>query len=170
MNGAKYYRNGFVCEVLTALDWCFFHRVEEHYLTLCRFVSSLPVKTQPFGNCHSICMAIAQVESELRVEHGYFLGLSEGEAENTLKLEFKHHSWLVTPDGNIIDPYPVCIATKGIIMVCAVGSESCWGGNMYQPNTNVRIGIESERIWLRRAEVLRRILCGRKLSEHGKHR
>ncbi len=132
--------NEYVMEKITERDWQFYYRVDCYLRRIARFLISVPKEKMPFGNCHVISIAVSRIEPELKVEHGYLLGLSR-EADGTMMLQPKQHSWLVTPDGNIIDPYPVCIATKGIIMVCAVGDEACWGGaGCITPATRFEIG------------------------------
>lgn len=66
--------------------------------------------------CHTIARAVALAIPELKLVDGVVLGHSL-----TGKIPFRYHSWLVTPDKAIIDPYPCHHITIGPLLVSTEG-------------------------------------------------
>ena len=86
--------------------------------------------------CHSICRAIAKNIRELRVVTGYYVGASTTPAQNGVRVKpvFGEHSWLITQDRAIIDPYPVGFLSANPVLVIGRGKYACWGSGLYIPN------------------------------------
>lgn len=71
-------------------------------------------------NCHSITRALANFIPELQVASGRHVSI-KGERDEQIFVTYTIHSWLVTPDEAIIEPYPptflaiapILIPTKG---------------------------------------------------------
>lgn len=59
--------------------------------------------------CHSISRLMSLVFKELTLVDGILIGLDLLPEENKVTVVHTHHSWLRTPDGAIIDPYPMGI-------------------------------------------------------------
>ena len=76
-------------------------------------------------NCHSVCRALATCIPKLTLITGGYRGLRQVKKEKG-KREFEvtvaSHSWLKTPDGAFIDPYPVGAITYTPLLVPAIGS------------------------------------------------
>lgn len=109
--------------------------------------------------CHSLCDAIAfsLEKCGLKVVDGLYLGLvpSTPGSDNSFNIYKCEHSWLVTLDQTIIDPYPVGIFNVNPIIIPAKGEYVQYGYNFYVPDRSVgekvrkkKLIIESER-WKR---------------------
>lgn len=101
--------------------------------------------------CHSICRAFHIHLPELTVVDGNFFGIEK--KDDAIYLQLNDHSWLLTPDGAIIDPYPVGFLTIGPMMTVRSGIAANFGGNMYQPNPEVTARI-CGRVTTRKAVTL----------------
>lgn len=74
-------------------------------------------QTDLLFNCHAICRAIAQILPELSVITGGLTGYKENpDIPGVLMIRTSGHSWLQTPDGALIDPYPVGFITWRPVM------------------------------------------------------
>ena len=96
-------------------------------------------KKKPIYRCHSVCRALVEVLPSLKVVDGHYLGakhiLKKGRVDR-LKFLYYPHSWLVTPTGSIIDPYPVACFTQPILVVTRGRSSPC-GKGLYIPNPDL---------------------------------
>jgi hypothetical protein len=105
------------------------------------YVQNLPRPRNPTLNCHSICRALSMCISELKVVDGRYLGVEcvKNEDPDQVGIELKncHHSWLVTPDGAIIDPYPVGFIITNPLLIGAKGDYTFYGYKMYFPDPRV---------------------------------
>ncbi len=90
----------------------------------------------PRFECHTICRALAKKVPTLLVEDGKYFGLRR--AGETQEGQFADHSWLVTPDGAIIDPYPVGFLTPNPVLVVTRGIYQPYGSGLYVPDKRVR--------------------------------
>lgn len=102
--------------------------------------------------CHSICRAIASQIPELTVVDGKYLGIGRDD-KNAMTAQFSWHSWLVTPSGKIIEPYPVGFIAIHPMIVVNLGPYADFGYNLYTPDPGVtekvmtpRMKRESERL------------------------
>lgn len=76
--------------------------------------------------CHTIARAIALVIPELKLVDGVVLGY-----KRRGKSPYNYHSWLLTPDGAIIDPYPFwCLSD--VILVPTKNKYRRFGGALYR--------------------------------------
>ncbi len=95
----------------------------------------IPESAHPHLHCHSISRAISQNVKHVQCVDGYMLGLQPNESGQLLLVRALH-SWLVTNDNTIIDPYPV-----GYVTPCPVlagkGKYAAFGCVMYQSNKDV---------------------------------
>ena len=106
-------------------------------INLDEFTLTHPWRRQITFECHSICRAISWFIPELKVIDGRYLGLKTTENGQRFEIYSCTHSWLKTPDGSILDPYPPgSIGIAPILVVCK-GAYSYFGGNMYVPDPNV---------------------------------
>jgi hypothetical protein len=79
-------------------------------------------------------MAISQVIPKLKCIHGFLVGLRRKDKVNDdikFMTEYTYHSWLKTPDGSIIDPYPVGFISCNPVLVITTGPQSSCGGELY---------------------------------------
>lgn len=68
-----------------------------------------PIKRKGlYYDCHSVCRAIAIIVMHLKVADGYIVGAEQSVTPEGIHFTPKYcdHSWLTTPSGTIIDPYP----------------------------------------------------------------
>ncbi len=89
--------------------------------------------------CHSICRALAKVIPRVVVGTGYYVGvrLRKGKKGTRATPIFAEHSWLITPSGAIIDPYPVGFLAATAALVVGKGPYKRWGSNLYLPSKRV---------------------------------
>ena len=74
-----------------------------------RIIQTIPEISDELGywvSCHMMVRALRKFFPELSVVDGYYYPNYE-------------HSWLVTPAGNILDVYPVAVATGPILIASA---------------------------------------------------
>ena len=83
--------------------------------------------------CHSIALAISMLVPGMRVVHGIYRGLVEGEGEENGQLILRRcaHSWNVTPHGTIIDSYHVGVHSGGPVIVASHGQHRDFGAGHY---------------------------------------
>jgi len=93
----------------------------------------------PTVNCHSICRALARHIPELKLVDGHYLGMRVHKKDDKrhIKLTYCPHSWLRTPDGNFIDPYPVGYMSANPVLVIAKGPYKSFGSGPYVENPDV---------------------------------
>ncbi len=112
MNTRKLHVNGALLDFVTEDDRKF-HELVIHLMDLLRF--------QTF-NCHSVCRALAVCIPKLTVITGGYRGLRQvEEQERAFRITIASHSWLKTPDGAFIDPYPVGVITYAPFLIPNVG-------------------------------------------------
>ncbi len=89
--------------------------------------------------CHSICRGLALSLPELTLVDGLYFGvdITVVNGEHTFDPKLCDHSWLTTPSGSIIDPYPVSIIACGPLLVVTKGNHCRWGGQLYIPSSEV---------------------------------
>jgi hypothetical protein len=99
--------------------------------------------------CHSIATAISMIITELKVVHGYYLGikLTQKEGRDVFTLTSCYHSWLVTPDGAILDPYPVGYTVLiDTVLVPTKGNLVPYGANQYVHQKGIRFRMTRKEI------------------------
>jgi hypothetical protein len=144
---------------LNKLDKQLFVRVMDIFLITEKYLENNIKGTKEFPTfeCHSTCRAIAEHIGELKVVDGHYLGVSR-RRRNDVKLRYCAHSWLTTPSGSIIDPYPVGIFSVNPIMVITRGKYKSFGGNLYWEDKKVTEVIDTEEL-REKVIVLSRIIC-----------
>jgi len=93
----------------------------------------------PGFECHSLCRAFARLIPELRFVDGFYIGIScenPTDEKPRLKPHFCHHTWLETPKGLIIDPWPVGIISLNALLVVNKGKYSPYGAGHYIEDQN----------------------------------
>jgi len=90
-------------------------------------------KEFPTFECHTICRAIALHIKELKVVDGHYIGVSRKDRKGA-RIRLCDHSWLVTPSGSIIDPYPVGCFVANAMLVVTRGEYRSFGGGLYWPD------------------------------------
>jgi len=100
-------------------------------------------------NCHSICRAISIISPDLHVVSGSYVGLKHiSLKEDDLKLDpcWNDHSWLVTPDGAIIDPHPVGVITVAPLLAVGKGKNAPHGYGLYVPDWRIVTKITNRKL------------------------
>lgn len=81
--------------------------------------------------CHEVSRAMNIIFSDLKLVSGYYHGLEK--TENGFRIILTEHSWLETPDGSILDPYPVqAISGSQVLLIATKGMYASCGSIMYQ--------------------------------------
>ncbi len=106
-------------------------------------------------NCHSICRGLCLhiQDGSIRCVDGLFLGAKISRNGKSATMTNCDHSWLVTRNGNILDPYPVAIMSIAPILLITKGTYKYYGGGRYLHDAEVTKRIETSEV-LRKAEVL----------------
>lgn len=99
-------------------------------------ITSLPknkTKGIPFFECHSISRVISMLIPDLKCIDGSYVGLLKNDPNHRYKFQpvLCNHSWLVTPQGAIIDPYPVGLIALNAILVVSSGEYQPYGSGKY---------------------------------------
>ena len=99
-------------------------------------------------NCHSASRLVSLFAEELTLVDGFLLGLRAND-DDTLMLQQTQHSWLVTPDKAIIDPWPMGIISPGnAILIPTVENDFvAHGSNLYYEDSSVREAFDSRKSW-----------------------
>ncbi|MFA6076699.1 MAG: hypothetical protein WC735_01335 [Candidatus Paceibacterota bacterium] len=123
------------------------------------YATKLPKSVKfPTFECHTICRAIAKHIHGLKVVDGYYVGVAQQHRNGKVvaQLQYCEHSWLVTPSGSIIDPYPVgCLATNPILVVNR-GKYKNFGGDLYWPDRFITKKVCTQRL-REKVKILSRI-------------
>jgi hypothetical protein len=114
-------------------------------------------------NCHSVCRALQEVlgKDRVTVVDGQYLGINiTPEGKEKIEFQMHDHSWLVTPTGAIIDPYPTGII--GIISLCPLlvvnsGPYRVYGGSRYIPCPDVTKRVGTRETW-RKSQLLAKVI------------
>jgi hypothetical protein len=114
------------------------------------------VKNMDF-ECHSIATVLAMVVPELKVVHGVYVGIKILK-DKSYQLITCDHSWLVTPDGAILDPYPVGYSVLiEVVLVPTQGEYIHYGAVNYVPQKGIRFRITRKEI-NKKARMLRDLI------------
>lgn len=120
------------------------------------YLATLPFPERVSFECHSICRALALAVPKLRLVDGCYLGLIPSRDEED-KLSFNLceacHSWLMTPDDAIIDPYPVGYYSAGPIIMATKGPSKFFGSGLYLPDVGVTKEVSNRDLY-RRSQTL----------------
>lgn len=148
-------------EAVTEQDISLHHEVCIMLRTLC-FVGGRKVKTNSQWRviemeCHSISRLMSLVFKELTLVDGILIGLDLLPEENKVTMVHTNHSWLRTPDGAIIDPYPMGIisSTTALLVPTSKTRYCVHGGNYYHENPSVRDRFNVAQCWRNARSCLR---------------
>jgi len=146
---------------VTEKDFSLLQQVCIMLRTLC-FMGGRKIKTNSEWKivqmeCHSVSRLISLVFKELTLVDGILIGLDLIPVENKVSVVHTHHSWLRTPDGAIIDPYPMgLISTTSALLIPTSETRYCvHGGNLYHENPSVREHFDVAQCWRNARSCLR---------------
>jgi len=116
-------------------------------------------------NCHEIARGWYLHSSKLRFVDGYCLGVTEDSTnelgQKAISVTNMVHSWLVTPDGAIIDPKPIGFSSYGAILIPTKGKNIPCFSRVYIPEPDIirktRKKLPSKKLW-RRARLFAELL------------
>ncbi len=113
----------------------------------------------PTFECHTICRAIALHIQELKVIDGHYMGVSRRRRKDKVDAWLQHcdHSWLITPSGSIIDPYPVGCFVANAMLVVTRGKYKHFGGGLYWSDKEMTKKVCTEEL-SERVQVLSNII------------
>lgn len=136
-------------DTTTGLDHTLYFSVQKMLEVLCAYMDQMVSPQEHLElTCHSTCRALAFYFRELRLVDGLYLGYSE-EVENGQLVCTRHgcqHSWLVTPDGGIIDPCPVATSGSGVLLIIGKGVYAPYGAGLYKEDPKVTLEIADEEL------------------------
>ncbi len=109
--------------------------IRNYFNARCIMVDQNPKSQTLEQNCHSICRAISLFKKELQVIDGQMIGIGKSDGSK-FQLLSTNHSWLLTPDGAIIDPYLIgVVSAEGVLLIPrSTDSFAIHGCNRYLPN------------------------------------
>ena len=118
-----------------------------------------PRKHDVTYECHSICRALAMFIPELTVVDGHFVGLKSRQIAEGCEFEIRNcgHSWLLTPDEAIIDPYPVGFITTNPILIGPKSDYLFYGLEYYVADSQVTRSVVNKKV-TRSSHVLFRFM------------
>lgn len=135
--------------------WCLLQKASQK-------IEKLPSKIRKTIDyrCHSICRAIHMElgDDVVRLVDGWVLGLEFVfvEGEKHAKICKCRHSWLMSNDGSIIDPYPVGFFSLGPIVLVHSGKYKEFSSGHYLEDENVKDELANRAIW-RESVIIRRL-------------
>lgn len=101
-------------------------------------------------NCHSVARLVHLFLPELAVVDGDILGIRSDNKKELYSLQATTHSWVRTPDGNIIDPYPMGIMSinSALLIPHTISPYQIHGFNQYREMPDVaRQHFDEEKSW-----------------------
>jgi hypothetical protein len=100
-------------------------------------------------NCHSMVRMMSILFDELTVIDGTLIGLEVDVEAGKVKTKKTNHSWLETPDGNIIDPYPMGIiaTTCAILIPTSKTQYTIHAGNLYVKGLKIDGEFDIKEAW-----------------------
>lgn len=153
--------NNKVLQSLSGVDKKLFVKVMDIFLVTQNYVQNnlQGTKESLIFECHSTCRAIAEHVVELKVSDGHYIGITKNQSKEKVKVQLKFcsHSWLVTPSGSIIDPYPVGFLSVNPVLIVTRGKYKSFGGNFYWEDEKVTEVIDTKEL-REKVEVLSRII------------
>lgn len=111
--------------------------------------------------CHSICRALSMFLGPdfVTLRDGHCFGISQLNADKKEELEispvFCRHSWLVTCDGSIIDPYPVGTYSWSPLLFVKDGDYAAYSQGRYFEDVSVTQAITGREISRESSVILR---------------
>lgn len=99
--------------------------------------------------CHTIALAITMLVPEMKTQHGIYVGVVSTDDERGYRATDCAHSWNVTPNGTIIDSYPVGVVTGGPAIVASHGMYQPFGSGLYVDRPQITSKLQMYKIWSR---------------------
>jgi argonaute-like protein implicated in RNA metabolism and viral defense len=95
-----------------------------------------------------ICEVLGKHIKELKVMYGYQRGFIDYNEKRKRKIKMEHlrHSWLETPDGAIIEPYPPGFLSLQPLLYPKRCKFSTYGHSLYVPHQQVREKVMDEKL------------------------
>ncbi|MEO8638271.1 MAG: hypothetical protein ABI430_05240 [Candidatus Taylorbacteria bacterium] len=159
--------NSVLMKAVTQNDKNLWLKVMDTIFRATNYIRSFPDKHRCVVECHSICRALGLHIPELKVVDGSFLGLETRAVDNGREFDVRccDHSWLLTPDKAIIDPYPVGIIVTNPVLIPANGKYKWWGKECYIADHSVAKRVVDRDLVRKSSILLRFIRESEKLSE-----
>ena len=124
-------------------------------------MSKVPRQRQPYFECHTMSRAIALVLPKLNCVDGFVKGfkptVEHENGDKTYIFDSCRHSWLLTPDGAIIDPYPVGFVVAQPILLPKGSIYSPFGHDMYEADSSITTHVAGRTLY-RRSIVLAKFM------------
>ena len=158
--------NSVLYDNTTELDREFHRKVRLITFSTRRYMSKLSIWDKFSFECHSIARAISMEVPELKLVSGCYYGL-EWSNTREVRLVECDHSWLVTPDKAILDPYPVGFVTDDVVLVVANGVYTPFGQGLYRPDEKISPDINIKEIWRKSQVIFQFIQEAKKLRPKG---
>jgi hypothetical protein len=110
-------------------------------------------------DCHSLARLLSLIFPECKLVDGSLIGLKKGEEVEQFYIYRTDHSWIITPDSAIIDPYPMGIMPVGSVLLVPTveNSYNVHGSNRYEANPEIRSNFDVTDSWRRARSHLRTI-------------
>lgn len=146
--------NSRILRGITARDEDLYAKVSSTISQLCGYNQVLrKEKKQFYYSCHSICRALALTIPELTVVDGVYISLSAAPSKDA-ESDYWYdnfgattHSWLVTPDRAIIEPYPVGVIALSPLLIPTRNKAPESGAGLYVPKPTVTAKVVSRKIY-----------------------
>jgi hypothetical protein len=110
-------------------------------------------------NCHVICEVLGKHIKDVKVIYGYYRGFKDytEKDKRKTKMEYLNHSWLETPEGAIIEPYPPGFLTLQPLLYPKGCNYSAYGYNSYVPHSLVKQSVMDKELRRRIRNFSRRL-------------
>ena len=146
------FTNTAIKQATTDLDRELYRRVCMLVLHICE----LPDMNGLSLDCHSIHRAISMAIPELKLTIGVYYGIEwvPGSEQTEYHPIACLHSWLVTPDGAVIDSYPVGFLTHNPVLCAGKGEYAVFGSGPYRPLEKETVEISSDQKVLAESQIL----------------
>ena len=144
---------------VTDKDKDFWVQCMDIILRVVKYMEKRPREYNPIVECHSICRGLAHNIPELTVVDGHYLGLESTAKDDPKSFLIRHcdHSWLLTPDQAIIDPYPVGFISTNPVLIGPHGTYSVFSRHSYVPDPTVTRQVITRKVW-RKTKIFCRLI------------
>jgi hypothetical protein len=101
------------------------------------------------SECHTIARLVSIPIKDLSVVDGFLIGLRINLETSSAEVVKTDHSWLTTPDGAIIDPYPMGIITSTSALLIPTKNTRyvVHGSNLYNEDRRVQENFDLTKSW-----------------------
>lgn len=112
---------------------------------------------RPSYECHSICRALSLVlKNKVQYVDGLYVSLKKYNDPKEYAVCRCDHTWLVTPSGSIINPYPVAMMTFSPLLFVNGGIYKNFVEAIYNPDPSVTKEKGNRETW-RKAFILAKL-------------